>query len=55
MARKRRDSGPSRWFQTVVVGLAAVAVLATAATDDGNAHDVTADGPTGCVVLRVTP
>jgi hypothetical protein len=55
MARKRRDPGPGTWFRTVVVGLAAVAVMATAATGGGSARDTIADGPTGCVVLRVTP
>ena len=55
MARKRRDSGPSKWFRTVVVGLVAVAALAMATTEGGNGRNVTADGPAGCVVLKVTP
>lgn len=54
MARKRRDSGPGIWFRTVVVGLAAVAIITTAATDSGTPK-VTADGPAGCVVLGMNP
>lgn len=55
MARKRKGSGPGSWVRIGVVGLAAVSILATAAIDGGNGHDVTADGPSGCVVLRMTP
>lgn len=44
------------WLRLVGAGLtAAAALLATAAGTGGNAVNVTAGGPSGCVVLKVAP
>jgi hypothetical protein len=45
----RKGKKPGPWLRLVVAG---VATLATAAGADGNGRSVTADGPSGCVVLK---
>jgi hypothetical protein len=48
-----KNLGP--WFKVAVAGLAAAAAMAAAASTGGHGTSVTADGPAGCVVLKVTP
>jgi len=55
MPHKGRDPGPELWLRLVAAGLAAAASVATAASASGNDASVTAGGPSGCVVLRVSP
>lgn len=51
-ARKKRGRV---WLRVVAVGLAAAASFFGAATAGSGGHGVVANGPTGCVVVRVSP
>jgi hypothetical protein len=51
----KKGKRPGPWLRLAVAGLAAVAALATATSAGGDDRSVTADGPSGCVVLRVAP
>lgn len=53
--RKKKGRKPGPWLRLVVAGLATVAAVATAASAGGNARDVPAGGPSGCVVVKVAP
>lgn len=53
MRRNSRKSGARPWLGLAVAGLTAVSALAAAAAGGDTASQVTAGGPSGCVIVQL--